>query len=60
MDIILRVLLFGVVGGIASAILWVAFFTWVLPWAGHGGFVTVIFLFGALGSAVMGLRWSIG
>ena len=60
MEIILKVLLMGVVGGIVTTVLWVAFFTLVPSWPGHETFVTVVFLFGAFGTAVLGLRWSIG
>ena len=58
--IIFRVVLLGVFGGTAASVLWVMFFTYVLPWPGNDMFATVAFLLGALGSIALGLRWATG
>ena len=56
MAVIMRVVIAGGLGGIALAILWAVFFTLVIDWPGHQSFITVIFLFGALGTTMLSLK----
>jgi hypothetical protein len=59
MSIIVRVVAAGVLGGIALAILWALFFTIVVDWPGHELFITVVFLFGALGTTMLSLKGTV-
>ena len=56
MDIILRITLAGVIGGILAAVLWVAFFTTVLEWPAHQIFTTVVFIFGGAIGGMISLK----
>ena len=59
MAIIMRVVFAAVLGGIVLAILWAVFFTVVVDWPGHELFITVVFLFGALGTTMLSLKGTV-
>ena len=59
MSIIMRVVIAGVLGGIVLAILWAVFFTVVVDWPGHELYITVVFLFGALGTTMLSLKGTV-
>jgi hypothetical protein len=52
----MRVVVAGVLGGIGLAIIWAVFFTLVVDWPGHESLITVVFLFGALGTTMLSLK----
>ena len=56
MATVMRVVVAGALGGMALAVLWAVFFTLVIDWPGHQSFITVIFLFGSLGTTMLSLK----
>ena len=56
MEIMMRVLIGGIVGGVIIAVLWAAFFTLVVTWPGHQSFITMVFMLGGFGSAILSLK----
>ena len=56
MEFLMRIFIAGIVGGVVTAILWVLFFTMVLPWPAHEMFITMVFILGGTASAIGGLK----
>ena len=56
MNVIAGIVIAGVIGGVVLAILWVAFFTIVMPWPAHSSFTPMVFVIGGSGSALIGLK----
>ena len=56
MEFTMRVSLGGVAGAVLSAVLWVAFFTLVVPWPGHEILTMSVFIFGGFVASFVSLK----
>ena len=56
MEFALRVILGGMFGAVITAILWVAFFTMVVPWPGHEIFTMSVFILGGFVASFVSLK----
>ena len=56
MEFLMRLLIGGIFGGVACAVLWVVLFTLVFNWPSHEAFTTPVFVLGGFGTAILSLK----
>ena len=56
MEFTMRVFLGALVGAVLSAVLWVAFFTLVVPWPGHEILTVSVFILGGFVASFVSLK----